>query len=123
MRLRFNKRSDKKMVARLKKRVKLRKRVAGDLERPRLSVFRSANQIYAQIVDDIKGHTLVSACSLKVDSKDKSKREIAHQVGVEVAKKALEKKISKVVFDRSGYLYHGRVKALADGAREGGLSF
>lgn len=97
----------------------------GTTERPRLSIFRSNKDIYAQVIDDSSGHTLVAA-----SSRDKSlaktkgnKSEKSKAVGVEVAKRAIEAGITQVVFDRGGYLYHGRVKALADGAREGGLKF
>jgi len=97
----------------------------GSLERPRLSVFRSNRHIYVQLVDDVKGHTLVAASSLEEELKDKVGGTIdgAKTLGILVAKRALAKNISQVVFDRSGYLYHGRVKALADAAREGGLKF
>ncbi len=99
----------------------------GTPERLRLSVYRSLNHIYAQIIDDIKGHTLVSASSLDKEFKEKMTHkgniETAKQVGKLLAKKALGKNIKKVVFDRGGYLYHGRIKALAEAAREGGLEF
>lgn len=121
MRLSFRKKSDSKRIARLKKRVRIRKRVIGTKERPRLSVYKSLTHIYAQLIDDVHQVTLESASSLKKDKM--SKKDLAKQVGIEIAKKALEKKISRVVFDRSGYVYHGRVQSLADGAREGGLIF
>ena len=89
---------------------------------PRLSVFRSGSHIYAQIIDDTSGKTLVSASSVKLKSKGK-KSDISREVGKELAAKAMEKKIAQVVFDRGGYQYHGRVKALAEGARESGLKF
>lgn len=93
----------------------------------RLSVYRSLNHIYAQIIDDIKGHTLVSASSLDKEFKEKMNHkgniETAKQVGKLLAERALRKNIKKVVFDRGGYLYHGRIKALAEAAREGGLEF
>lgn len=102
----------------------IRKRLAGTAERPRLSVFRSNKGIYAQIIDDVSGKTLVSASS---GSKDfvasGTKSEQSKAVGKLVAEKAIAAGISKVVFDRNGYLYHGRVKSLAEGAREGGLDF
>lgn len=108
---------------RRKKRV--RKKIFGTPERPRLSVFRSNRHIYAQIIDDTVGHTLASACSMEkeVDTSGKTKTEVARQVGLLLARRAREKGIEKVVFDRGGNLYHGRVKALAEGAREGGLVF
>lgn len=96
----------------------------GTRRRPRLSVFRSNKHIYAQIVDDTNNATLASANDEHIKSKNKkNKTEIALMVGETVAKKAIKKKIKSVVFDRSGYRYHGRVKALADGARKGGLKF
>jgi large subunit ribosomal protein L18 len=106
----------------------IRKRVFGSTERPRFSVYRSLNDIYGQIIDDVTGKTLVS---LSTNSKEiraevaavKTKVEKSTLVGKLLAKKAVEKNISTVVFDRNGYLYHGRVKAFADGAREGGLKF
>jgi large subunit ribosomal protein L18 len=106
---------------RKKRHDKIRYRIKGTAERPRLSVFRSLININAQLIDDIKGTVLVSSSSLKIN-KGKGV-EIAKQVGIDIAKKALEKKIKSCVFDRGGYLYHGRVKALAEGAREGGLQF
>ncbi len=108
----------------LKKRHRaIRARVAGDAERPRLQVFRSANHIYAQLINDDEGKTLFSANDYDIKTKEKGKVKKAFEVGKKVAEKAKEKKIKRVVFDRRGYLYHGRVKALADGAREGGLEF
>ena len=100
----------------------IRTKITGTAERPRLTVFRSNTQIYAQIIDDVKGVTLASASSL--GSKDKvTKTEQAALVGKLIADKAKSANIQNVKFDRSGYLYHGRIKALADGAREGGLQF
>ena len=109
---------------RLRIKRRIRKRVKGTTERPRLSVYRSNNAIHAQIIDDVKGITLVSASSLS--SKElsaKPKKEQSKFVGEKVAKLALEKGIKEIVFDRNGYLYHGRIQSLADGAREGGLIF
>jgi len=100
--------------------MRVRRRILGKSEMPRLSVFRSNKYIYGQIINDEKGITLLDVSSLKVKG-GKTKVEKAFEVGKEIAKKALEKKIESVVFDRNGYRYHGRVKALADGAREGGL--
>ena len=95
--------------------------------RPRLSVFRSSKQIYAQIIDDARGHTLASASSLEKDARGKLKtganKEAAAEVGRMIAQRAVEAGVKQVVFDRGSYLYHGRVKALADAAREGGLEF
>ena len=100
----------------------IRTKISGTAEKPRLTVFRSNAQIYAQIIDDVKGVTLAAASSL--GSKDKmTKTEQAAVVGKLIAKNALEAGIKEVVFDRNGYLYHGRVKQLADAAREGGLKF
>lgn len=102
----------------------IRKRITGTTEMPRLTVFRSNKGIYAQIINDITGTTLAAASTLKgsVDSKV-AKGEQSKEIGKLIAKKAIEAGISKVVFDRNGYLYHGRIKALAEGAREGGLQF
>jgi large subunit ribosomal protein L18 len=106
---------------------RVRKKVSGSEVRPRLNVFRSSKHIYAQVIDDVKGLTLVSASSLSPEIAEKFKtgcnKLAAREVGKLVAKVALAKNIDKVVFDRGGYLYHGRVKELADGAREGGLKF
>jgi large subunit ribosomal protein L18 len=113
---------------RLKKKARIRKKVRGTAERPRFTVYRSARHVYAQIIDDTAGRTLVSASTLSKDLRDqvkvaKSPMERCKLVGVAAAKKALEKNIKEVIFDRNGYLYHGRVKAIADGAREAGLKF
>lgn len=106
---------------------RVRKKVAGDPERPRLSVYRSLNNIYAQIIDDTKGITLVTASTIDKELKDTAKSggniDAAKSVGEMVAKRALENGIKAVVFDRGGYKFHGRVKALADAARESGLEF
>jgi large subunit ribosomal protein L18 len=107
---------------RLRIRRSIRTKISGTSERPRLSVFRSNKNIYAQIIDDLSGITLVAASSAKVENNE-SKVQSSTEVGKEVARLALEKGITNVVFDRSGYLYHGRVKSLADGAREAGLKF
>ncbi|MHB0999750.1 MAG: 50S ribosomal protein L18 [Armatimonadota bacterium] len=106
---------------------RVRKKVSGDPERPRLNIYRSLNNIYAQIVDDTKGVTLVTASTLDKDVKDAGKNggniDAAKSVGELVAKRALDKGIKQVVFDRGGYKFHGRIKALADAARESGLDF
>ena len=103
---------------------RIRSRVAGTPERPRLAVFRSLNHIYAQLIDDQQGHTLVAAGTTEKDLKGKGGNvEGAKAIGKIVAERAKEKGINRVVFDRGGYLYHGRVKALADAAREAGLEF
>ena len=111
----------KKVERRIKIKYRIRKRVNGTTERPRMSVFRSNKQIYVQIINDLTGCTLASASSLGLEVMPK--KEQAAKVGELVAKKAIEAGISKVVFDRNGYLYHGRVKELADAARKGGLIF
>ncbi len=123
MRLNYHNKSSRKLKSRAKKRVRIRKRVFGTPERPRLSIFRSANHIYAQVIDDTSGKTLAAASTITVKAKDGKAKDTAATVGAEIAKLALQKKISDVVFDRGGYLYHGRIKALADAAREGGLKF
>src|SRR4051812_39954138 len=121
MKLTLKKHLSPKVKSRLKKQLRVRKKVTGSTERPRLSIFRSNANMYAQIIDDTNGVTLVSASSLKTSGK--SGRELAKAVGAEVAKAALSKGIKEVVFDRNGFIYHGRVQALAEGAREAGLSF
>jgi large subunit ribosomal protein L18 len=121
------KRTKMPRAARSRRHARVRKTVRGTPERPRLAVYRSLNHVYAQIIDDSVGHTLVSATDLepavRSSRNGKKKSEVAHLVGEELAKKAKEKGIGTVVFDRGGFKYHGRVKALADGARKGGLSF
>jgi large subunit ribosomal protein L18 len=110
---------------RLRRKLSIRHRVNGTDERPRLTVFRSSKHIYAQVVDDDKSVSLAAASSLSKDlgGDDKTKRELAELVGAAIAKACLARGITKVVFDRNGYIYHGRVRALADGARAGGLDF
>lgn len=111
-------------AARIKRHRRVRKNISGTAERPRLNVFRSLNHIYAQIIDDTTGTTLVSASSLEKSFTEYGGNcDAARAVGKAVAEKALEKGIKAVVFDRGGYVYHGRVAALAEGAREGGLEF
>lgn len=110
--------------ARLHRHKRIRGKISGTAERPRLCVFRSTNNIYAQIIDDVKGVTLVQASSLdKTITGNGGNKEAARAVGKLVAERAAEKKIVDVVFDRGGNIYHGRVKELAEGAREGGLNF
>jgi large subunit ribosomal protein L18 len=115
----------KKQVRRQRIKLGIRKKIKGNTQRPRLTVYRSNNEIYAQIIDDSVGRTLLTASSIEkdMDKKNKNKTEIAIIVGKRIAEKALENKIESVVFDRNAYLFHGRVKALADAAREGGLKF
>lgn len=104
--------------------LRIKKKVTGTAERPRLNVFRSNKFIYAQVIDDLAGHTLAAASSMEADVPNNiTKSEQAALVGKLIAARSLEANITNVVFDRGGYLYHGRVKALADGAREGGLKF
>ncbi len=114
-------------VKRQKRHLRIRKTVNGTPDRPRLNVYRSSNHIYAQIIDDKAGRTLVSASTLDKDLKGKleatGNKEAAKEVGKLVAEKALAQGIQEVIFDRGGYIYHGRVKELAEGAREGGLKF
>jgi len=114
-----------KNVARLRRHKRVRKLISGTPARPRLCVFRSLNNIYAQIIDDVNGVTLTSASTLDAELKSSNggNKEAAKAVGMLVAKKAIEKGIKEVVFDRGGYIYHGRVAELAEGAREGGLEF
>ncbi len=112
----------------LKKKARIRKEISGTSQRPRFTVYRSQKHIYAQIIDDVSGKTLVSASTIAKELKAeveklKSPMEVCKLIGMATAKRALEKNIHEVVFDRNGYLYHGRVKAIADGAREAGLKF
>ena len=110
-------------VARLRRHKRVRNKVSGTAECPRLNVFRSNSQIFAQIIDDVKGATLVSSSSLSLKLENGGNVEAAKTVGADIAKKAVKAGIKEVVFDRGGYQYHGRVEALADAARENGLDF
>ena len=114
------------MIDKIQRRIKIKKgirgKISGSAQRPRMTVFRSNKQIYVQLVDDLTGTTLAAASSLKFEDK-RTKKEVAAKVGEVVAKKAQEAGITEVVFDRNGYLYHGRIKELADAARKGGLKF
>lgn len=118
---------NQKEASRLKRKLRIRKKVSGSTERPRLTVFRSDKHIYAQIIDDISGTTLVSASTLSPEYRETEKPEgkigAAKRVGEMIARRAQEKGISKVVFDRNGFIYHGRIQALANAAREAGLDF
>ena len=116
------KKTDKKAM-RLKRHVRVRGKISGTPCRPRLNVFRSNANIYAQIIDDVNGVTLVAASSVDMKLANGGNVEAATQVGTEIAKRAIAKNIENVVFDRGGYIYHGRVKALAEAAREAGLKF
>lgn len=119
--------TNQKKTARLKRKRSIRKHLAGTQQRPRLCVFRSASHIYAQVIDDVKGHTVVAAASNEKIVKDrgafKNKIEQAIFIGELIGQRAIEKGIKQVVFDRNGFLYHGRVKAVSDGARKKGLDF
>ena len=113
-----------KQEKRIRRHKKIRMDIHGTKDRPRLSVFRSNQHIYAQLIDDDKAKVLLSVSDMKIKAKKGEKKsDIAKEVGKIIAKKALENKIETVVFDRAGFLFHGRVKALAEGAREGGLKF
>ncbi|MEW5853584.1 MAG: 50S ribosomal protein L18 [Myxococcota bacterium] len=114
-----------KTATRVRRKISIRKRVHGTTERPRLTVFRSARHIYAQVIDDSTGRTLAAASTLDkgLRGKKMKKVESAKAVGELVADRCKDKKVSQVVFDRNGFLYHGRIKAVADGAREKGLNF
>ena len=116
-----------RLASRLKRQKRIRKRITGTEARPRLCVFRSAAHMYAQVIDDVKGATLAAASTLEGDFKENNDKvtgkDAAAAIGKLVGKRALDKGITKVVFDRNGFLYHGRVKALSDGAREAGLNF
>ncbi|MBI9087626.1 MAG: 50S ribosomal protein L18 [Desulfobacterium sp.] len=116
-----------RLSSRLKRQKRIRKSITGTEDRPRLCVFRSASHMYAQVIDDVKGATLAAASTLDGDFKENNDKvtgkDAAAAIGKLVGKRALDKGITKVVFDRNGFLYHGRVKALSDGAREAGLNF
>ena len=114
---------DSKNYLRKKRHARVRNKISGTAECPRLNVFRSNTQIFAQIIDDVKGVTLVSSSSVELKIKNGGNVEGAKLVGKDIAEKAKKAKINKVVFDRGGYLYHGRVQALAEAARENGLEF
>ncbi len=115
------------IVGRERRKLRIRRKISGTNEQPRMTVFRSAKHIYAQVIDDVAGSTLVHASTLSRDVRgavtEDNKTDAAKKVGQAVAKLLLAKGITKIVFDRNGYLYHGRVRALADGAREAGLKF
>lgn len=121
MKLVIRRRTSTKAATRAKRKVRIRKKIFGTPERPRLNIFRSGNHMYAQVIDDLAGKTLFATSSLKLGKK--SGVELAKEVGANIAKLASEKNVNNVVFDRSGFIYHGRVKALAEAAREAGLKF
>lgn len=112
-----------KLNRRLRIRRGIRQKITGTAEKPRLSVFKSNRGIYAQLIDDAKGHTIAFASSAELGAKSNADVEVSKSVGKKIAEKASSSGIDQVVFDRSGYLYHGKIKALAEGAREGGLKF
>ena len=117
------KKTDRKME-RTRRHLRVRRKISGTAERPRLCVYRSNTNLYVQVIDDVAGNTIVSASTLDKDVKTKkANKEAAKELGTLIAKKALDKKIDTVVFDRSGYIYHGVVKELAEAARKGGLKF
>ncbi len=122
MKLRVSKHTSAKTKNRMKKKIRIRKTVKGTSERPRLCVFRSAKHIYAQVINDDLAQTVLTVSSLTLESKATGK-ELAKTVGKAVAEASLKKGIKTVVFDRNGFIYHGRVQSLADGAREAGLNF
>lgn len=115
--------SKSKNVQRLLRKPRIRKKISGTEARPRLVVFRSNQHLYAQLVDDVNGVTLAASSTQVLGEGLKSNKDSATKVGQDIAAKAKEKQIESVVFDRNGYIYHGKIKALADGAREGGLKF
>jgi len=123
--LSHNKHTAAKKASRLRRQVRVRKKVAGSPERPRLVVSKSAKHIYAQVIDDVAGRTLASASTMEAEVRgaDGDKSAKAKQVGAELANRAKAAGVEQVVFDRAGHKYHGRIAALADGAREGGLGF
>lgn len=125
MATKIRRKTSSKQIVRFKRKRRIRARIEGTSDRPRMTVFRSNKHLYVQLVDDLKGHTIVSASTLEADNKDKIGGNIegAKTIGGLVAKRALAKNIVDVVFDRSGYIYHGKLKAVADAAREGGLKF
>lgn len=114
---------ESKNVSRVRRHARVRAKISGTAEAPRLCVYRSNKNIEAQIIDDVKGVTLVAASSMSLKLENGSNIEAAAKVGKDIAEKALAKGLKKIVFDRSGYVYHGRVKALAEAAREAGLEF
>ncbi len=123
MKLKLNKKTNPRQKARIKKKIRVRKTINGTAERPRLCVYRSLQHIYAQIIDDTTGNTLVSVSSKDLNIGKGANKEAAEKVGIAIAERAKGKSIESVVFDRNGLIYHGRVQKLAEGARQGGLKF
>lgn len=124
MRLEFKKKTSHKEISRRKKKIRIRKDIFGTTERPRLSVFRSLHSLSAQVIDDTTGKTLAASTTSTLASlKSKTSVEAGKELGKDIAKKIMSTKITNIVFDRNGYQYHGRIKAIAEGAREAGLKF
>lgn len=125
MATKIRRKTDAKKAIRYKRKRRIRAGITGTMERPRLSIFRSNSHLYAQLIDDVKGHTLVAASTREEENNGKLRLNLegAKGLGTLLAKRAIAKNISQVAFDRSGYLYHGKIKALADAARETGLKF
>ncbi|MGI9549263.1 MAG: 50S ribosomal protein L18 [Bdellovibrionales bacterium] len=123
IRIKLKKNQPQKNRKHLKNKARIRKKITGAAERPRFNIFRSQKHMYVQIIDDVSGKTLESYSSLKIKNGEKNKLDNAYKVGETIGKKALDKKIKEVVFDRGGFIYHGRVKAVAEGARKAGLKF
>jgi large subunit ribosomal protein L18 len=115
--------TNSKYAQRIKRKTRVRKKIFGTTERPRLSVFRSARHVYAQVIDDTKGVTLAHVHSFKKGSEERADKAVCTELGKKLAEACKAKNITKVVFDKNGYAYHGRIMALAEGAREGGLDF
>ena len=123
MALKFRNKTAKRRVSRFKKKMRIRKDITGTTARPRLSVFKSLSHMYAQLIDDTVGKTLLSCSTVEKELGGKNNKEGAKALGALIAKRAQEKSIKDVVFDRNGYRYHGKIKELADSAREAGLKF
>lgn len=122
MKIKFKKSTSPKVRSRLKKKARIRNKITGTAERPRLSVFRSSAHVYAQVIDDESSKTIASASSLKIGA-GKSGMDLAKEVGTAIANAAKEQNVNEVVFDRNGFIFHGKIKAIADAAREAGLKF
>ncbi len=123
MGIKYSKKTNYKSVTRFKKKMRVRKRIQGTVERPRLTVFKSTSHLYAQLIDDVLGKTLVSCSTVEEKLTGSKNKDAAKKIGGELAKRAIAKNINAVVFDRNGYRYHGKIKELADAAREAGLKF
>ena len=123
MAIKYTRKTDPKRISRFKKKMRVRRKVSGTQERPRLTVYKSLSHMYAQLIDDVTGKTLASCSTIEESMKGKKNKEAAKKVGVELAKRAMAKNITNAVFDRNGFRYHGKIKELADAAREAGLKF